>query len=365
MRVVGIDPGTSSWDIFGYDVGTNEICIDTSIESKLIMKNPDLLFFSLEEIEPFDLMIAPSGFGHPIKKVQELTNEDIYYMALSTEKTSEIVGLKKILHKLKQMKWKRGEAYVIPGIKYLPTVKKFRKINRIDLGTADKVCSVVVGIRDIMEMCKIQCSDVNYIMIELGAAFSAIIAIERGQIIDGIGGSNVMGFRASGSLDAELAYLMNPLTKTEIYKGGAISIGGNENNTPEELFLRTKDEPQAKIAIQSYVDDIVKGVFAISSVFNQATPPNFILLSGRLANEKFIERIFDEKLRTIAPVRVMKTYSKIAKRAAQGAAFIAEGLIGGNIQPIIKNLQLEAAEGNILDFIYLPIKSNNKSNKVK
>ncbi|MHA1510866.1 MAG: DUF1464 family protein [Promethearchaeota archaeon] len=358
MRVIGIDPGSSSWDIFGYNVETNEICIDTSIKTTDLMENPDAFFKALEDIEPFDLMVAPSGFGLPIKKVQELTDEDIYYMTLSTEKSPQIVGLKIILHKLKHMKSEKGEAYVIPGVKHLPTVKKYRKINRIDLGTADKVCSVVVGIRDVMERSKIQSSDANFIMIELGAAFSAIIAVEGGQIIDGIGGSNLMGFKACGPLDAELACLMNPLSKTKIYKGGAISIGGKENNTPEELFLRTKDDSQAKIAIQTYIDNIVKGVFSIKSVFNQATPPNYILISGRLANEKFIEMILDEKLRIIAPVRMMKSYSKIAKRAAQGAAFIAEGLIGGPLQPIIKNLRLEEAKGNILDFIYLPIKSN-------
>ncbi len=357
MRVIGIDPGSASWSIFGYDVETNEICIDTSIKTANLMENPDELFKALENIEPFDLMVAPSGFGLPIKKVQELTDEDIYYMTLSTEKSPQIVGLKNILHKLKHMNWKRGETYVIPGVKHLPTVKKYRKINRIDLGTADKVCSVVVGIRDIMERSNIQSSDANFIMIELGAAFSAIIAVECGQIIDGIGGSNLIGFKACGPLDAEIACLMNPLSKTEIYKGGAISIAGNENNTPEELFLRTKDDSQAKIAIKTYIDNIVKGVFAIKSVFNQANPPNYVLLSGRLANEKFMEMILDEKLRTIAPVRVMKTYGNNAKRAAQGAAFIAEGLIGGPLQPIIKNLRLEEAKGNILDFIYLPLKS--------
>jgi len=263
------------------------------------------------------------------------------------------------------MKWEKGDAYVIPGVKHLPTVKKYRKINRIDLGTADKVCSAVVGIRDIMERSNIQCTDTNFIMIELGGAFSAIIAIEKGQIIDGIGGSNLMGFKACGPLDAELACLMNPISKKDIYKGGVISIGGNEENTPEELFFRTKDDSQSKIALQSYIDNIVKSVYAIKSVFNQTTPPNYILLSGRLANEKFIEMILDEKLRTIAPVRRMKSYSKNAKRAAQGAAFIAEGLNGGKFQPIIKNLRLEESKGNLLDFIYLPIKSNNYNNRIK
>ncbi|MHA1720897.1 MAG: DUF1464 family protein [Promethearchaeota archaeon] len=356
MRAVGIDPGTSTWDIFGYDSETNEICIDTSIKTEKIMENPDLLFEVLEEIEPFDLMVAPSGFGLPIKKIQEITDEDIYYMTLSKEKSAQIVGLKKILNKLRETKWKKGEIYVIPGIKHLPTVMKYRKINRIDLGTADKVCSVVVGIRDIMERNNIQSSEVNFIMIELGSAFTAIVAIQRGQIIDGIGGSNLMGFKACGALDGELAYLMNPISKRDIYQGGTVFIGGNEQNTPEDLFFRTKDDYQAKIAIKAYIDNIVKGVSAIRSVFNATSPPNYILLSGRLANEKFMEMILDEKLRTIAPLRIMKTYAQIAKRAAQGAAFIAEGLSGGSTKQIVDNLRLKEAKGNILDDIYLSVK---------
>ena len=59
-------------------------------------------------------------------------------------------------------------------------------------------------------------------------------------------------------------------------------------------------------------------------------------------------------LNDVAPVRIMRTYSQIAKRAAQGAAFIANGLSGGVYEPIIDNLKIKNASGSILDDIFIP-----------
>ena len=50
----------------------------------------------------------------------------------------------------------------------------------------------------------------------------------------------------------------------------------------------------------------------------------------------------------------MKSYSQIAKRAAQGAAFIANGLLGGRFEPIIENLKIKEASGSLLDEIFIP-----------
>ena len=50
----------------------------------------------------------------------------------------------------------------------------------------------------------------------------------------------------------------------------------------------------------------------------------------------------------------MRSYGQIAKRAAQGATFIANGLLGGRFEPIIKNLKIKEASGSILDDIYIP-----------
>jgi len=59
-------------------------------------------------------------------------------------------------------------------------------------------------------------------------------------------------------------------------------------------------------------------------------------------------------LNDIAPVRIMKSFSQIAKRAAQGAAFIANGILGGRFEPIINNLKIKEASGSILDDIFIP-----------
>ena len=60
-----------------------------------------------------------------------------------------------------------------------------------------------------------------------------MLGIEYGQIIDGIGGSNIIGFHACGSIDGELAYLMEHTSKKDIYQGGLTSIIGYP-----EMFLQ-------------------------------------------------------------------------------------------------------------------------------
>ena len=47
------------------------------------------------------------------------------------------------------------------------------------------------------------------VLLELGGAFTAALAIDAGQIVDGMGGSSgPLGARAVGALDGEVAYLL-------------------------------------------------------------------------------------------------------------------------------------------------------------
>ena len=66
------------------------------------------------------------------------------------------------------------------------------------------------------------------VLLELGGAFSAALAIAGGQIVDGMGGSSgPLGVRAAGALDGELAYLLAPaLSKRTLYTGGALDPAG-------------------------------------------------------------------------------------------------------------------------------------------
>src|SRR4051794_41637499 len=76
-----------------------------------------------------------------------------------------------------------------PGAIHLPTVPEHRKWNRIDLGTADKVASAALGIVDQAERLGIPYDDTRFVLLELGGAFSAALAVDDGQIVDGLGGS--------------------------------------------------------------------------------------------------------------------------------------------------------------------------------
>jgi len=191
-------------------------------------------------------------------------------------------------------------------------------------------------------------------MVEIGYGFTAVLAIENGQIIDGIGGSNIMGFRACGSLDGELAYLIKNIHKRNIYKGGVASIAGYYDLSLKEITLLADNDEQVKNALKAYISSVKKAVFGISSSFSSKNKIKEILLAGRGADLRYLKEKIIRGLNDVAGVRIMRSYGQIAKRAAQGATFIANGLLGGRFEPIIKNLKIKEASGSILDDIYIP-----------
>ncbi len=191
-------------------------------------------------------------------------------------------------------------------------------------------------------------------MVEIGYGFTAVLAIENGQIIDGIGGSNIMGFRACGSLDGELAYLIKNIKKKNIYKGGVSYISGYSDLSLKEITILAEKDDQTKKAFNAYLSSVKKAVFGISSSFSKKDKITEILLAGRGAEINYLRNKVIQTLKEVAPVRLMNSYSQIAKRAAQGAAFIADGLLGGKYKDIIDNLRIRDASGSILDNIYIP-----------
>jgi len=347
-----VDPGSWSWDFVGYS-DEEGIFLDHTIPTKKIQKEPDVFIDILNTSGPFDLISAPSGFGLPLKKISDLTEEDLFLTILKKKKNNEtIVGLTNILRKLKELKI---NGYMLPGVKHLPTVPRYRKINKIDLGTADKLCTAVVGIRNQMEDYNISAEKTCFIMVELGYAFNAVLAIENGTIIDGIGGSNIMGFRAVGSIDAEIAYLMGKIKKSDVYKGGVSSIAGYQDLKAEEILLLSKKDKQTKLALKSFYDNLKKAIYAISSSFFNKKKIKEILFAGRLSKIEELTRPIFNEIKEIAPPKLMRSYASISKESAQGAAFIANGLLGGKFKEIIETMRVKEAFGNILDDIFLPL----------
>jgi predicted butyrate kinase (DUF1464 family) len=77
-------------------------------------------------------------------------------------------------------------------------------------------------------------------------------------------------------------------------------------------------------------------------------------LAGRGSELQYIKDKIISSINIGAPVKLMNSYSSLSKRAAQGAAFIANGLLGGEFEPIVRNLKIKDAKGSILDDIFIP-----------
>ncbi|MBN1801912.1 MAG: DUF1464 family protein [Candidatus Lokiarchaeota archaeon] len=359
MRVLGIDPGTKSWDFYGLDFSKEKekIILDASIPSAELIQKPEKVISLLNSVGSIDLMVAPSGFGLPLKRVEDLTEKDLFLTLLKFDSKykDKLLGLGDVLRLIKSAGF---SAMIVPGVKHLPTVPRYRKVNKVDMGTADKLCTAVVGIRDQMQRDKKLPQETNFIMIEVGYGFTAVLAVENGQIIDGIGGSNIMGFRACGSLDGELAYLIKNIEKKNIYRGGVAYIAGYADMGLKEIALLAEKDDQTKMALDAYISSVKKSVYAIASSFSSKDKITEILLAGRGAEIQYLRENIVSSLKDIASARLMSSYSQIAKRAAQGAAFIANGLLGGNLKAITANLQLKEASGSILDDIFIPFEKD-------
>src|SRR5207253_199568 len=120
--------------------------------------------------------------------------------------------------------------FFTPGVIHLPSVPTHRKVNRVDMGTADKVCAAALAIEEQSRRSGRSLRDVSLLLLELGGAFTAALAVAEGQIVDGVGGSaGPLGFRAPGALDGEVAFLAGSVSKSLLFGGGAAAgrlVGG-------------------------------------------------------------------------------------------------------------------------------------------
>jgi len=333
VRVIGIDPGTKSFDFCGLEDDT--VILDTSISTGEIIKDSELLSDIIIETRA-DLVVGPSGFGIPITNIKDIGERELFLMSLiKKEDKKSIMGLRASINQIKQNKL---PVFFIPGVIHLPTVPYYRKINKIDMGTADKLCCAALGIRDQALRYKKNYSETSFILLEMGFGYTAAVAVKDGKIVDGIGGSSGnIGFLSLGGMDAELAYLLGGFNKELIFRGGVEMLA----KKPEKL-MENED------ALNAYLEGAIKDILTLTASVN----PQEILVSGRISR---IKGLFDElKKRLDFPVRRLEGFAvKNVKEAAQGAALIANGLAGGNYKELIDVMQIREAKGTSLDYILL------------
>ena len=343
MRVIGIDPGTGSFDFFGMDGG--KIILDTSVPVPEVAQNPKVLVDTVRSVFPLDMIVGPSGYGVPVTPIRDITDRELTLMVPDDKSIPLYDGIRMVIRLMK----KEGfPVYFTPGVIHLPTVPDYRKANKMDMGTADKVCCIALAIRDQAELYGIGYSQTSFILAEVGYAFNAVIGVEGGEIVDGLGGtSGGPGFITLGSMDSELAVRLGRFPGVVLFSGGAKDVSGKDGLTPEEL---AREHHKYSPAWNMLLESIAKGVAAIMVAVEK---PREILLSGRLSRIPEIAETLATKLSKFGKVRRVGRQANVAKEAAEGAYIIGEGLLGGKYKGIVDCLRLRGARGTMFDHILL------------
>ena len=171
-RVVGIDPGTLSFDLCGLEDG--HVFLDTTIASHEIATSPQILIEALHAARPIDLVIGPSGYGLPWVRLEEFSAEDLFLLTLNDERdhgqSSGVGGMRQLIAGLRETDL---PVLFMPGVIHLTSVPAFRKANKIDMGTADKLCCAALGVFDQARHHHLPYSETSFIYVEVGGAFTA------------------------------------------------------------------------------------------------------------------------------------------------------------------------------------------------
>ena len=347
-RVIGIDPGTVSLDLCGLEGG--RAFLDQSIPTEDATADPSLILGILERASPLDLVVGPSGYGLPLAKASELTDSDIRLACLAPR--GERGGIGGLSSLMRAMGSASVPVMVTPGVIHLQSVPAHRKVNRVDMGTADKVCAVALAIHEQARRRGCAEKDVSFILLELGGAFTAALAVEHGSIVDGLGGSSgPLGASSCGALDGEVAFLAGQVTKQMLFSGGALAVAGIPESRAEAIAEVTT--PARRRALEGYLESITKAVAALTV---SAPSARVVVLSGRLAKVTTIRGGLMSRLSRVIPgvtVEVLSGFASVAKHAAQGAALLADGLAGGTAGPLVDALGLRRATGTVLDHLYV------------
>lgn len=349
--MIGIDPGTVTVDLCGLQDGT--VFLDRSLPTADALASPATIVGLLEaaaRTAPLDLIAGPSGYGLPLTRASDLTDADLRLACLAPEgESGGIGGLATLMRALGQSAL---PVVFTPGVVHMASVPAHRKVNRVDMGTADKVCAVALAVRGQAERRKCAERDVSLIMLELGGAFTAAIAVENGCIVDGLGGtSGPLGIRAAGALDGEVAYLAGRVSKRSLFNGGASTIAGTPDAPADSLATPTT--PRGRLAWEAYLESAVKAVATLTAI---APSCSEVILSGRLASLHSVREQFAARVAALTgplPVRELTGFATLAKAAAQGAALIADGLTGGRAAGLVETLGIRAASGTVLDHLHV------------
>lgn len=361
MRCVGIDSGTASMDIVGLDDETGRVFAATSVPRSVVNRDPASIVRAVQQIArsegALDAVVAPSGYGMPLRRATEASDHDLreatFVHAEDAERPLGINSLRRLMVLFRDLPDLR--AWFTPGVIHLPTVPAYRKLGKIDMGTADKLHSIFRAVVDQVERLGVAPVGASFILVEVGYAYTAAMAVQDGQVVDGVGGtSGAPGFLGMGALDAELAYAlaaaMPTFSRRIIFDGGTARLGGIDVNEPPSEVMRVataKEDLLVALAFHASKD--------IAALLPACPRPLEVFVSGRLGRvpEFVVElgRLLSPWL--AAPLRLLPGDPPGVKEAAAGAAMMASSIAGGRYTAVAESLRLFEAQGSIFDHVLL------------
>jgi predicted butyrate kinase (DUF1464 family) len=327
VRVVGSDPGTSSLDLLLLEDG--EVADQARLAPDQLAGDSELLGRLLGRWSPIDLAAAPSGYGLPLIYGDACSADHLEQMSLvrpdERGKDSGIVGFRAWVRAFQRS----GVPLVfLPGGFHLPTIPRHRKANTIDLGTADKVAVVALALWvDAQQSGGFERS--TFAVAEIGTAFSAILVLECGQLVDASAGTRgPIGLRSGGCWDGEVACWRSPISKNDLFQGGLLDLEA--------------DGPAA------FRESLIKHAAGLQAV----TPFDRIYVSGRGLEQPEIAHLVSDALALCArPIALPGLPGAWVKHAAQGSAILADALNGGRFAPVAHSLRLASAAGSVWDVL--------------
>lgn len=328
LRVVGADPGTSSLDLLLLADGA--LVQQARLAPEDLQRNPASLLVLLRNWEPIDLIAGPSGYGLPLVSGRDFAESHLELMSLvrphDREREAGVIGFRCWVRSLVAS----GLPLVfLPGGIHLPSIPAHRKVNAIDMGTADKVAVAALALRMHAEAQGVGYAGSTFAVVELGSAFTAVLVVEHGRLVDASAGTRgPIGLRSGGAWDGETAYWRGPLAKDDLFRGGLADLG-----------------PLGPDAFRESLRKHVAGLHAV-------TPFERVYLSGRGADDPEIAALAADALAPFGgSIPLPSLPGAWVKHAAQGAALLADGLAGGSHADLVASLCLRDSAGTVLDYV--------------
>ncbi|MGA3112472.1 MAG: DUF1464 family protein [Candidatus Bathyarchaeia archaeon] len=372
VKAVGIDSGTKTMDIYGFDDQDGSVLVDFALSREEVTKKPSLVIDKLKEVQnaygKIDAIAGPAGYGLPLQKAKDTTLEDIasatFITQADVERKLKIVGLRQLMQLMKNSP--ELNIWFTPSVIQLPTVPEYRKANRVDMGTNDKVPSVILAVKDQAQRLRVRYDQTNFILVEIGFAYTSAMAVKNGQIVDAMAGTaGFPSFLGMGFLDGELAYglanTVEDFSKLTLFTGGAAAVADFDVSKPIQEFLQeAKNSEKVKAGLNLMLESVVKDIASLLP----SVKPKEIILSGRFSKIPEFYALVEERLETFfseigSKISVVKIEgnAKVAKGAAEGAAIFANGIAHGIYEPILDVMGLRESKGGIFDHLYLDEKT--------